>query len=137
MNMELKTLMREWLDILARGETHRWHEVADEEMVLRLPFAPTGLPGEMRGRDTCSAAAGELWKSFKSFDWTEATIHATDDPNLLITLARSRAETLWGAIYANQYCITTRFRNGKVVEQNEYMNPLVFMDVFAEHLPGA
>ena len=40
------SLVREWLDMIATGPAEAWRARAAEDVVIRLPFAPPGVPNE-------------------------------------------------------------------------------------------
>ena len=125
-------LLREWLDIVATGPAEAWPARVDEDVVIRLPFAPPGVPNELRGRAQAVAALSATWEKKERFDWHDVVIRRTEDPELLVATARSEAVMLSGQRYANNYVILTRIRNGKVIEHVEYFNPLPVMQVFGQ-----
>ena len=127
---DLAKRMREWLDVVALGPAEAWPDRAAEDVVIRLPFAPPGVPNEIHGRDEAIAHMAPVWAGKRSFDWRDVTIRATEEPGLLVTTARSEVVLLSGQPYANSYVILTRFRDGKVVEHVEYFNPLPVMEAF-------
>ncbi len=125
-------LIREWLDLVSSGPAERWPAYADEDLVIRLPFAPPGVANELRGRAHAIKALSDLWKAKKSFAWHDVVIRGTDEPELFVTTARSEAVLVSGQHYANNYVILTRLKNGKVVEHVEYFNPLPVIEVFGQ-----
>lgn len=127
---DLTALMRDWLDIVATGPAEAWPERAADDVVIRLPFAPPGVPNELRGASQAVAQLGAVWAAKARFDWRDVVIRRTEDPELVVTTARSEAVMLSGQHYANSYVILTRFRDGKVVEHDEYFNPLPVIAVF-------
>jgi ketosteroid isomerase-like protein len=130
-------LCSKWFELIAMGATDRWPEVADAALTMRIPFSPPGLPTELVGLPACQEASAGLWQSFKSFAWTELDIFEAQQSNLVFATAKSRAETLWGAIYVNHYCFKIRIDDGKIIEQTEFFNPLPVMTVFKDHLGPA
>jgi len=127
--------MRQWLDILQRGAVDEWDAVADPDLLMEVAFMP-GNTGPVKGRDANRAIVGEFWKAWKSFVFHDVEVHVTRDPDLLFTTARSEAETVWGAPYANIYVFRTRLREGRIVEHTEYFNALPVLEAFKDHLPG-
>ena len=125
---ELKALARRYLDMVATGRFDAWPEIVDDEFVLRLPYAPPGVPEELRGlaaRDALvNSRAGQ-----ERFEWIDVLITATEDPELLVITARSEVALKSGGTYANRYVMLTRARGGKVVEHVEYFNPLPVMEI--------
>jgi len=123
-------LIREWLDLVSSGPAEKWPGYANEDVVIRLPFAPPGVASELRGRSRAIEALSGLWKAKKSFAWHDVVIRGTDDPQLFLTTARSEAVLVSGQRYANSYVILTRLEGGKVAEHVEYFNPLPVIEVF-------
>jgi len=127
---DLAKLMREWLDVVALGPAEAWPDRAAEDIVIRLPFAPPGVAAEIRGRDEAVAHMAPVWAGKRSFEWRDVVIRQTEEPGLLVTTARSEVVLASGQPYANGYVILTRFEGGKVVEHDEYFNPLPVMEAF-------
>ena len=125
---ELKALARSYLDMVATGRFDVWPEIVDDEFVLRLPYAPPGVPEELCGlaaRDALvSGRAGQ-----ERFEWLDVVITATENPELLVITARSEVALKSGGTYANRYVMLTRARGGKLVEHVEYFNPLPVMEI--------
>lgn len=129
-------LIREWLDVVSSGPAEAWPAYATDDAVIRLPFAPPGVPNELRGRVQALEALSGLWKAKRSFAWLDVVIRGTDDPQLFVTTARSEAVLVSGHHYANNYVILTRIRDRKVAEHVEYFNPLPVIEAFGQAGPG-
>jgi uncharacterized protein len=127
---DLVTLMRDWLDIVAKGPAEAWPSRASDDVVIRLPYAPPGVPDQMRGQAEAVASLSPVWQAKERFDWHDVVILRTEDPELVLATARSEAVYFSGQSYANSYVILTRFRDGKVVEHVEYFNPLPVIALF-------
>jgi ketosteroid isomerase-like protein len=127
---DLTQLVRDWLDIVATGPAEAWPERAAGDVVIRLPFAPPDVPNALHGEAAAIAQLSPVWRSQTRFDWREVAILRTEDPELLVTTARSEVLLLSGQNYANSYVILTRIRDGKVVEHTEYFNPLPVIEAF-------
>jgi ketosteroid isomerase-like protein len=128
--MDLAKLMREWLDILATGPAEAWRGKVAEDLIIRLPFAPPGVNSTLVGFDQAVEALSTVWKSKLRFTWLDVVIRTTEDPELLVTTARSEVLLVSGQNYANTYVMLTRFREGKVIEHVEYFNPLLVMEAY-------
>jgi ketosteroid isomerase-like protein len=128
-------LIREWLDVVSSGPADAWTTYANDDLVIRLPFAPPGVTNELRGRTQAIEALSALWQAKKSFAWLDVVIRGTDDPELFVTTARSEAVLVSGQHYANSYVILTRLRDRKVAEHVEYFNPLPVIEVFGQAAP--
>ena len=127
---DMISLMREWLDMLASGPAEAWNGKVAHDVVIRLPYAPPGVANELSGFDHARDAMSAVWKGKQRFTWHDVVIRRTEDPELLVTTARSEALMVDGRHYANDYVILTRIRDGKVLEHIEYFNPLPVMALF-------
>lgn len=124
--------MRVWMDLAAIGPAEGWQGRVADDVVVRLPYAPPGVPAEMRGLDQALQVLGAHWPGKRSFEWHDVVIRRTEDPELLVTTARSEAVMVSGQLYANDYIMMTRIRDGLVVEHIEYFNPLPVVALLAE-----
>ena len=126
---DLKKRVREWLDVGAKGPAEAWKEMCASDLVVRFPYAPPPVQRELRGLDTALATCSAHWKNMAKFEWHDVMIHATDDPDLFMTTARSETETVGGYPYCNHYVLRTRFRDGKIVEHVEWFDPMLVIEM--------
>jgi ketosteroid isomerase-like protein len=125
-----KQLIREWLDALAMGPAEAWRDRVDPDVVIRLPFAPPGVTNELRGLPAALATMSEVWKAKQLFTWHDVVVRTTEEPQLMLTTARSEVQLVSGRLYTNSYVILTVLRGRKVIEHVEYFNPLPVMAAF-------
>ena len=128
---ESKALAQRWFDMIATGRFEAWDEIVDAQFVLRFPFAPPGVAEELRGFRAREALIGSR-ASQERFEWKDVEMTATEDPELVVTTARSELLLKSGETYANSYVMLTRIRGGKIVEQIEYFNPLPVMEMIGQ-----
>lgn len=129
-------VVKRWLDVLARGAIGEWSEVVSDDLSMHVVFMP-GSSGPVHGRDANAAIVGEFWQAWKRFAFHDVDAHeASDEPGLVFVTARSEAETVWGATYANTYVFRTKVAQGRVVEHREYFNPQPVIEVFKDHMLG-
>lgn len=126
---DLIKLTREWLDMVAMGPAEAWAGKVAEDVVIRLPYAPPGVAGELRGVSHARETLSEHWKTKQSFAWRDVVILRTEDPELLVTTARSEVMLVSGLPYKNDYIMLTRIRGGRIVEHVEYFNPLPIVEM--------
>jgi ketosteroid isomerase-like protein len=124
--------MREWLELVAKGPAEAWSGKVAPEVKIRLPFAPPGVPAELDGVEAALAGLSGAWAAKETFDWREVSIRRTDDPELVVTTARSEVRLRSGRRYANTYVMLTRIRDGLVVEHVEYFNPLAVIEAYGD-----
>lgn len=125
-------LTREWMDLAAMGPAEAWVGKVADDVVVYLPFAPPGVEHVMHGFDLARATLGAHWKTKRSFAWRDVVIRRTDDPELVLTTARSEAILQSGQRYANNYIMLTRVRDGKIKEHTEYFNPLPVVEMLGK-----
>jgi ketosteroid isomerase-like protein len=117
-------LARQWLEIMPEGAFDKLEGRISPQFVLRLPFAPPGVPQEFAGRDVARQALSGSAKSRSPLVFEDLVLLATEDPELFVATASGEATMASGKIYRNNYVIFVRIRDGMVVEHIEYMNPL-------------
>lgn len=95
--------------------------------VLELPFAPSGLPRRVEGRDAIRAlyrnAASA--RTRPSFEFRSVVVHETVDPETIVTEFEVHArepESGEGYRFANVQVMTVRA--GEIVSLRDYWNPL-------------
>lgn len=133
---DLIPVMRAWLDLVALGPAEAWEGRVARDVVIRLPFAPPGVPNELNGFDRAIEVMSGVWSAKERFVWRDVVIRRTEDPELVVTTARSEALMRTGQAYANDYVMLTRIRDGLVVEHVEYFNPLPVLEAYGVR-PGA
>lgn len=117
-------LARQWLEIMPEGAFDRLPGKIAPNFVLRLPFAPPGVPQEFAGRDVAQQALSGSAKSRSPLVFEDLELLATGDPELFVATASGEATMASGKVYRNSYVIFVRIRDGQVIEHIEYMNPL-------------
>ena len=117
-------LARSWLEIMPEGAFGELEGRISPDFVLRLPFAPPGVPQEFIGREVAQQALSGSAKSRSPLVFENLVLLATEDPELFVATANGEATMASGKIYRNSYVIFVRIRSGMVVEHIEYMNPL-------------
>jgi ketosteroid isomerase-like protein len=126
---DARQLVREWLDLAAMGPAEAWVGKVADDVVVRLPFAPPGVLPEMRGFDAARDTLAHHWPTKRSFDWRDVVIRETEEAGLFVVTARSEVVLASGEPYANDYVMLTRVRDGRIVEHDEYFNPLPIIDM--------
>ena len=117
-------LARQWLEVMPEGRFDKLSGQISPDFVLRLPFAPPGVPTEFIGRDAAQRALSGSAKNRSPLVFEDVALLATQDPELFVATANAQATMASGRIYRNSYVIFVRIRDGIVVEHIEYMNPL-------------
>ena len=127
---DIVELARKWLEVLPEGEFDRLPGQIAEDFVLRLPYAPPGVPTEFRGRNFARQALSTSAKGRSRLVFDNVVLLRTEDPELLVVTANGGATMASGKLYRNSYVIFVRIRDGQVIEHIEYLNPLKVMEAF-------
>jgi len=119
-----KEIMETWLHAIANKRYELWPELLAEDVVATFPLLDEALAPSRRGYEEVRETIFQTTRMFESWDWQDMKTYQTDDPELVVTQARSSAKTVWGAPYDNVYILTGRIRDGKLVEFTEYFDPI-------------
>jgi ketosteroid isomerase-like protein len=125
-------LAHKWLEILPEGEFDQLPGQIADNFVLRLPYAPPGIPSEFVGRDVAQAALSSSAKNRSRLVLENIKLLRTEDPELLVATANGGATMGNGKVYRNSYVIFIRIRDGMVIEHTEYLNPMKVIEAFAD-----
>jgi uncharacterized protein len=112
---------------MVAGEGVVFADLFAEDGVLRFPFAPPGMPREIRGREAIRAArtseAGR--RSLLVMDAVELVVRQTDDPEVVVTEIEhyGHSHALDGP-YRFRALAVVRVRNGEIVSYDDYMDPI-------------
>ena len=112
---------------MVAGEGVVFADLFAEDGVLRFPFAPPGMPREIRGREAIRAArtseAGR--RSLLDMDAVELVVRETDDPEVVVTEIEhyGHSHALDGP-YRFRALAVMRVRDGEIVSYDDYMDPI-------------
>jgi ketosteroid isomerase-like protein len=123
---------RRWLKTLASSDFAAWDNLVHEDVHMRFPFAPPGIPGECAGRANCLQLIRGFFAAIESFEWYDLQLHAAQDPALVFGTGKSRVRLKPTGTYGNEYCFVMKFFDGKLIEYREYFNPLPAMAAFTQ-----
>ena len=125
-------LARKWLEVMPQGEFDQLPGQIAEDFVLRLPFAPPGVPSEFAGRDMAQRALSGSARNRSKLVLDNVVLLRTEDPELLVATATGGATMGNGKAYRNSYVIFVRIRDGVVIEHVEYLNPLKVIEAMGD-----
>ena len=129
---DVVALARKWLEVMPQGEFDQLPGQVAQDFVLRLPFAPPGVPTEFVGRDTAQRALSESARGRSRLTLDNIVLLRTEDPELLVATATGSATMTSGKAYRNSYAIFVRIRDGQVIEHIEYLDPLKVMEAMGD-----
>jgi ketosteroid isomerase-like protein len=122
----------EHLRLTAAGRTEEWVKLFAADAVLEFPFAPTGVPKRVVGRDALFAHMSNFPKTF-DVKFVDLVFHDTVDPNLAVAEFRSTGTALPTGKPYEQTCISVvrTGRDGLITQYTDYWNPLVAIEALA------
>jgi len=112
---------------MVAGEGVVFADLFAEDGVLRFPFAPPGMPREIRGREAIRAArtseAGS--RSLLVMDAVELVVRQTDDPEVVVTEIEHYGHShAVNGPYRFRALGVVRVRDGEIVSYDDYMDPI-------------
>ncbi len=125
-----ETLTRRWLGILANKDFDAWQSIVGTDVQMRFPFAPPGIPAHCQGLVDCREMVRAFFAGIERFSWHDLEVFPSADPQLAFATAKSQVLLAGGKVYANEYCMMLRFRDGRLSEYREYFNPLPAIAAF-------
>jgi ketosteroid isomerase-like protein len=115
--------IREWLDTTTQGPEEKFVASITDDVLMRFPYIPAGMGGDINGVEHATTVFREVWKGFPTFEWHDVVIKKIEGEDYYVTTGRSTATRPNGDAYANDYVLLTRLQDGKVCEHIEYFNP--------------
>ncbi|MFC7660236.1 nuclear transport factor 2 family protein [Pseudonocardia benzenivorans] len=112
---------------MVAGENVVFADLFAPDGVLTYPFAPPGMPRELRGRDAIRAYHGDHAdrRDMFAMDGVDMVVRTTDDPEVVVVEIEhhgtARATT---APYRFRALGVVRVRDGEIVQYDDYMDPL-------------
>jgi ketosteroid isomerase-like protein len=112
---------------MVAGEGVVFADLFAEDGVLRFPFAPPGMPREIRGREAIrtSRASEAGRRSLLAMDGVDLVVRETDDPEVVVTEIEhyGHSQALDGP-YRFRALGVVRVRDGEIVSYDDYMDPI-------------
>lgn len=123
-----RLLIERYFDLLMKKDLAAWSELLHPDARQENPFAPPGIPEVYPDKEFILAFYGKTFKTRKDHVFTLDAIHQTTDPSLVIVEARARS--IIGEVdrvYAQRYVFIFTLKDGKVLVNREYFNPLAYL----------
>jgi uncharacterized protein len=112
---------------MVAGDEVVFADLFADDGVLRFPFAPPGMPREIRGREAirASRAAETGRRSLFAVDGVDLVVRETDDPEVVVTEIEhyGHSNALDGP-YRFRALGVVRVRDGEIVSYDDYMDPI-------------
>lgn len=103
-----------------------------EDGVHELPFAPSGVPRRIDGREQIRAYFTSTLSSvpLAFHEFRPVAIHDTDDPEVVIAEYDAHGEvTTTGHSFTVRYLWILRISNGEIASWRDYWNPLEILEL--------
>jgi uncharacterized protein len=112
---------------MVAGEGVVFGDLFAQDGVLRYPFAPPGMPREVRGREAMREyhlAASSL-RSMLEIEGVDVVVRETDDPEVVVAEIEHHGHShATGGAYRFRALGVIRVRAGEIVEYDDYMDPI-------------
>jgi uncharacterized protein len=122
---------REVVDQVRRmvlGEGVVFADLFAADGVLNYPFAPPGMPTELRGRDAIRAFHGgnaAERRSLFEIEGIDVVVRETDDPEVVVAEIEHHGHShATGGPYRFRALGVIRVRDGEIVTYDDYMDPI-------------
>lgn len=125
-------LYRHGLRLLVQKDIPGWVDLWHEDGVLEFPFAPTGWPARLEGRQAVADYMRHYPDHVDVHDFPDVTIHQTTDAETIVVEMRGvglLVET--GSPFDMTYIAVVTVKDGLITSYRDYWNPL------AVQQPGA
>jgi len=129
----------EHLRLTAAGRVDEWVTLFAPDAVLEFPFAPTGVPRRVSGRDALVAHMSHFPETF-DVEFGDLVFHETVDPSLVIAEFRSTGTARPTGKPYEQTCISVvrTDDDALITHYLDYWNPLVAIEALTPHdVPSA
>lgn len=125
---ENKQTVLTYYRLLMEKDIPAWSELWADDGKQENPFAPDGILEVFPDKAFLVSWYQKIFKNRKEHVFTLDAIHETMDPDVIIVEARARS--IVGEIdrvYEQRYVMVFKFRDGKLILNREYFNPLAYL----------
>jgi ketosteroid isomerase-like protein len=112
---------------MVAGEGVVFGDLFAEDGVLRYPFAPPGMPRELKGRDTIREyhRAATARRTLLEIEGVDMIVRDTGDPEVVVVEIEHHGYSHGsGGPYRFRALGIVRVRGGEIVEYDDYMDPI-------------
>jgi uncharacterized protein len=121
--------VREHFRLVSSGQIEDWLDLFTPDGLIEFPFAPTGMPTQVQGREGLRAHMNSFPETF-DVDFVNLKFHETTDPNLVIAECNSvgRAVPTGKPYEQTVIAIVYTDDNGRITRFRDFWNPLVAIE---------
>jgi uncharacterized protein len=112
---------------MVAGEGVVFGDLFAADGVLRYPFAPPGMPHELKGRETIREyhLAASSRRSLLDIEGVDMLVRDTDDPEVVVVEIEHYGHSHGiGGPYRFRAIGVVRVRDGEIAEYDDYMDPI-------------
>ena len=98
-----------------------------DDGAMVFPFAPPGVPKEVRGREAIRALVAPRYEAMRAakrepLEYENVRVHETRDPEVIIVEFEALVTTPSGETTRRAFIHVLRIRNDAIVEQRDYFD---------------
>lgn len=114
------------LQLFLEKDLEGFADLFAEDGIHELPFAPPGIPVTLQGREQIRAYLTGITSTPIAFhEFTDLTIHQTDDPDVVIAEYCAVGEIISsGKPFNTRYIQVLQARAGRIATWRDYWSPL-------------
>ena len=117
---------------LVRSYDIAYVDLFADDGALVFPFAPPGLPKELRGRDAIRAMLAPRYEAMRAakrtIEYENLRIHETHDPAVIIAEFDAIVTDPKGATTRRSFIHVLQVRDDRIVEQRDYFDSLAMAE---------
>jgi ketosteroid isomerase-like protein len=125
---EAHTLLQHYTQSLKEKDLDSWMSLLDDNFVMEFPFAPQGRPHRVEGKAALRTYM-EGAKDLEVLSFSQQQIHLTLNPEIIVVEITCEGRVLTtGRAFNSKYVWIMRIKDGKLIYQRDYWNPLVLLE---------
>lgn len=134
---EREATVLSFFTLLMKGDLDGFGKIWADDAVQEHPFGFEGLAPALTGREEILDDYRRMFRNRRDLEFTVYQVHRTLDPDCLIVEARGVSKVgETGGTYDNRYVALFRLREGTIVLNRFYFNPIIARAAFKGVLIG-
>ncbi|HTK07303.1 MAG TPA: nuclear transport factor 2 family protein [Ktedonobacteraceae bacterium] len=126
---EARTLIQRYTQLLSEKDIDSWMSLLEDNFVIEFPFAPQGRPGRIEGKADLYPYIQGILNDIEFLSIPQQQIHLTLNPDIIVAEITCQARIIaTGSTYNMRYVWIMRTKDGKLIHQRDYWNPLALRE---------